>query len=157
MIRIGLPRRARVILVCLMLGGCARLAQAEITQALPPAPQRFGSNHIVIQLTEPYARALGAERARTGDRLMRTAETIGSPNLVAAMQRWNVAGMRPVFEFGFADENLARAHGLDRYFILEAPAGTDVSAMASRHSLTTLCELASYVVQALRHRRSIIL
>ncbi len=130
MIRTGQPRRGKVLLVCLLLGCSARLAPAAITQAQSPPPARFGSDHIVVQFTETYARDVRAERARSGVGLVRTVETLGPQELVEAMQRWRVAGMRPVFEAGFAAQDLARAHGLDRYFIMEAPRGTDVATMA---------------------------
>ena len=78
MIRTVQRRRASLLLACLLLGVSAHLVQAEITQALPPAPQRFGSDHIVVQFTEPYARAVRAERARSGVGLVRTVETLAS-------------------------------------------------------------------------------
>jgi subtilisin family serine protease len=48
-----------------------------------------------------------------------------------SLDRFGVTAMKPVFENGFAHPRLAREIGLDRYYRVEAPPGTDVAALAT--------------------------
>jgi len=53
-----------------------------------------------------------------------------SRGLAATLQAWEASAIRPLFE-GFGNPELARQLGLDRYFRIDTPAGTDTPAMAT--------------------------
>ncbi|MHC4142844.1 MAG: hypothetical protein ACYSUF_13610, partial [Planctomycetota bacterium] len=50
------------------------------------------------------------------------------------LERFQVTAIRPVFENGFADPQLARRIGLDRYYRLETPPGTDTPGLVAQLS-----------------------
>ncbi|MHC4100726.1 MAG: S8 family serine peptidase [Planctomycetota bacterium] len=54
--------------------------------------------------------------------------------LAETLDRFQVAAIRPVFENGFADPQLARQIGLDRYYRLETPPGTDTPGLVAELS-----------------------
>ena len=124
-------RCSRTVTALCMLSICPLSAWAttDTRAAAPlPAPGVFAQGHIVVQLTEPFARTM---RAQARDEPLQRLEATGARALVASTRNWRVTRMRPVFAFGFANPNGATRHGLDRYFIVETPQGADIAAMVT--------------------------
>jgi len=102
------------------IGAAMLLAAARPVTAAPaggpPLADEVGgyaSTHVVI-------------RARPGVAITAS----GSRAFTAAMQEWRVKAITPVFE-RFAHPELARQLGLDRYYRLATPPGTDTPALAA--------------------------
>jgi hypothetical protein len=119
---------ACVIVLCMPAATDARsnadAAPAPIRQ--PDVAGGYASTHVIIRARAGFAPVMADKSAPAAPRDL-FAETLG---------RFQVAAIRPVFENGFADPQLARRIGLDRYYRLETPPGTDTPglvAQLSRH------------------------
>jgi len=112
-----MPHAGRIrVIVAAMLLAAVRPVTAAPAAGVPMIADEVGgyaSTHVVI-------------RARPGVAI--TAP--GSRAFAAAMQDWHVSAITPVFE-GFAHPELARQLGLDRYYRLATPPGTDTPALTA--------------------------
>ena len=103
---------------------------------LPGGPDQFGgyaSDHIVIQMrpgVAPVAQPNGkmALRFVGADAPPRAQKDIVAMDQLLA--DWNISSITPAFAPPPANVALARQIGLDRYWVLRVPAGTDTPAMS---------------------------
>lgn len=64
--------------------------------------------------------------------------------MAALIQVWDVASIEPMIQFPIADAALAAQFGIDRFYIINVPQGTDVAIMAQQLApFDTHVELAS--------------
>jgi subtilisin family serine protease len=106
------PRRTAHA-ACVVLLACVSSATA--------APEGYASTHIIIRAREGFTPALADARLVDQPRDL-VAETL---------ERFAVGAIRPVFESGFANPQLARQLGLDRYYRLETPPGADTPGLVA--------------------------
>jgi subtilisin family serine protease len=83
--------------------------------AAPDAVSGYASTHVIVRAAE------GVVPARQGV-------------LAPTLDRFGVTAIRPVFENGFANPQLARELGLDRYYRVKVPEGTDTVALTAELS-----------------------
>lgn len=106
-------------------------AGAGIVQTVEPvwAPDAFGgyaSTHIVVKF-QPYVEPTDAAFVE----------------LQALAGKWGVQEMRPVLGFQPRHADLAAKYGLDRYYVIEVPEGTDTPTMVADYAaLSDLIEIA---------------
>ena len=113
-------QRACFIGAALLLLAATRPGTAVPAAGGPVGADEVGghaSTHVVI-------------RARPGVAIAGPAAAPDGEGFAAALQAWEVSAIMPVFE-GFAHPELARKLGLDRYYRLATPPGTDTPAMAA--------------------------
>ena len=116
--------------------GALLLAATQAVVAAPDPPDMadgYADTHVIVRARPGVRPAIAPE---TGG------PTLGAPQprqatsaadshgLAATLQAWEVSAIRPLFE-GFGNPELARQLGLDRYFRIETPAGTDTPVMAA--------------------------
>ncbi|MCK4872717.1 MAG: S8 family serine peptidase [Phycisphaerales bacterium] len=118
-----------------VLAGTAVLAGGTATHAVNPQNQTWvraadtiggwASTHVVVRVKEGVR----------ADEL--------SVALTNTIQRWDVTSITPTTPFPFKNQALAHELGLDRYYTLHVPAGTDTPAMVQHlTSLDSHIELA---------------
>ncbi len=109
--------------------GALLLAAAQAVVAAPEGPD----THVIVRTRPGVTPARSPEtggptlRAPQARRATSAADSRG---LAATLEAWKASAIRPVFE-GFGNPALARQLGLDRYFRIDTPAGTDTPAMAA--------------------------
>jgi subtilisin family serine protease len=106
--------------------GALLLAATESVVAAPDL-------HVIVRarpgVTPTVAPGTGGPTLRA-TQARQAASAPDSRGLAATLQAWDASAIRPVFE-GFGNPQLARQLGLDRYFRIDTPAGTDTPAMAA--------------------------
>jgi subtilisin family serine protease len=128
-----------------LLCAAAPAAGADVLDVGPDVPGGYASTHVIVRL-RPGVRPLelpaagGAPGAAARARLTLAGPAAPGAGLqrfdpvAEALQRWNVTGIKPVFENGFADARLAGEIGLDRWYRLRTPQGTDTPALIAELS-----------------------
>ncbi len=113
------------VAAALVLGTCGLAVSAfgDTTRNLKPVwgPDVYGgyaSTHITVQIRADQVMPVG-DAARFGNEV-----------IDAVMTKWNVQSVRPTIPF-FGNPGLARKIGLDRYYTLVVPMGTDTPTMAA--------------------------
>jgi len=104
---------------------------AQSSAGATPAPIRqpdvaggYASTHVIVRARAGFAPVMADRKAPNQRRDL----------FAATLERFQVAAIRPVFENGFADPQLARRIGLDRYYRLETPPGTDTPGLVAQLS-----------------------
>ncbi len=110
-------------ILCAMTAGIAASAFAGTQLQVEPtwAPDAFGgyaSTHIVVKF-HPYI--------EPGDNAY--------AELATLQAKWNVQEVRKAVNFRMKHPELAAKHGLDRYYIMDVPEGTDTFAMMQEFAL----------------------
>jgi subtilisin family serine protease len=100
---------------CVILLVCVPSATAA------PDEAGYASTHVIIRAREGFPPAPVEAGAPTEPRA----------RLAGTFERYRVGVIRPVFESGFAHPELARQLGLDRYYRLETPPGTDTPGLVA--------------------------
>ena len=93
---------------------------------------RPSSERIILKLTRDAGRRLSDARAA-----LRTAgpapfESALRQDTQDALQQWNSQRIRRAYPFKFAHSELAAEFGLDRYYVVDVPRGTDTTVMAEQ-------------------------
>lgn len=117
------------------IGGLALVAavwaSAPAVGAPPADPQAdvvggFASTQIIVQITpELQGRAAAAAAAQAVLPEVAMERSMGA-GTAATLARFQARNMRPLFAEGFADAALAAELGLDRYYKIDTPLGTNV-------------------------------
>jgi subtilisin family serine protease len=121
-----IAQAACVIALCVPAATAARsnddAASAPIRQ--PDVAGGYASTHVIIRARAGFVPGLAVQKKpnQPRDQFART------------LARFQVTAIKPVFENGFADPELARRIGLDRYYRLETPPGTDTPGLADELS-----------------------
>ena len=110
---------------------------------LPDVPGGYSSNKVLVQLTtaahRPIVAAVAQGRLRLdGDPRSHLRQAFRDQAVLAGVTR-----MRPLFTDGFSDPALAASLGLNRYYVLDVPTGSDTPAIAA-----DMAELADDVESA---------
>ncbi|MHC5006618.1 MAG: S8 family serine peptidase [Planctomycetota bacterium] len=117
---------ACVIVLCMPVTTAAQsnagAAPAPIRQ--PDVVGGYASTHVIVRARAGFSPALAGKKALNRPRDL----------LAETLERFQVTAIRPVFENGFADPQLARRIGLDRYYRLETPPGTDTPGLVAQLS-----------------------
>lgn len=112
----------------------AAWASAGAAIAQPADPQAdavggFATTQIIVQLTpELHARVSATARAEAMLPAIALERSMGAAT-AATLARFHARGVRPLFAEGFADAELAAELGLDRFYLIETPRGTNVRDM----------------------------
>lgn len=104
------------------------LAAAQAVAAAPDLPDGQADTHVVVRTRPGVKPAVAAGTGGPTFQARRPAAR--SLELAARLRAWQASAITPVFE-GFADPQLAAQLGLDRYYRIDTPAGTDTPAMAA--------------------------
>ncbi len=95
--------------------------------AAPDTVGGYASTHVLLR-TRPGVTPVEMAPA-AGPRLTLAAAGTPMPQreaaIAAVLERWRVSAIEPMFESGFANQPLAAQLGLDRYYRVETPPGTD--------------------------------
>ncbi len=112
--------------------GALLLAAPQAMFAAPAADNAGGhaSTHVVVRARPGVKPALAVETGGPTLRAVHAGSAARSRVLAATLQAWEASAIRPLFE-GFANPELARQLGLDRYFRIETPSGTDTPALVA--------------------------
>ncbi len=112
--------------------GALLLAAAQAVVAAPGQPGGYADTHVIVLarpgVTTAIAPGTGGPTLHA-PQPRQAALAADSRELATTLQAWKVLAIRPLFE-GFGNPELARQLGLDRYFRIDTPAGTDTPAMA---------------------------
>ncbi|MHC4784530.1 MAG: S8 family serine peptidase [Planctomycetota bacterium] len=101
--------------------GCVILLACVPSATAAPGADGYASTHVIIRAQEGFIPALAGAGAPHEPR----------DPLAGTLERFGVAAIRPVFESGFANPGLARRLGLDRYYRLETPPGSDTPGLVA--------------------------
>jgi hypothetical protein len=103
-------------------------------------PPRFSHTRVIIRLapgvSTPTIRRIGDDLARDGDNNAKP----GTP-LSSTLEAHHAQSISPIAGTAPANAELARACGLDRYFIVNVPTGTDLPSLSA--DLSTLAAVES--------------
>lgn len=119
--------RAMIALVAL-----SWMAPAERTAAQPArefdVADGVASTHVLVRFDHNGAARMAANTARRASGV-----PLAGMNAVAlrVARRWGVTSVRPVYPYPFAYPELAARHGLDRYYLMDVPEGTDTPRLAA--------------------------
>ena len=113
--------------------GALLLAATQAIVAAPDQPGGYADTHVIVRVrpgvTPAIAPGTGGPTLQTTP-TRQAAAAADSRELATTLQAWEVSAIRPLFE-RFGNPELARQLGLDRYFRIDTPAGTDTPAMAA--------------------------
>ncbi len=133
------PNKRTADIVALLLAVAPLVAAAPVVSAVAGLGDDVGgyaSTHLVIRTRPGVLTAAGEGRtvATLTVPALRAADGAATTQagrvLTARLQAWGVSAIGPVFE-GFAHPHRARQLGLDRYYYVVTPPGTDTLAMAA--------------------------
>jgi subtilisin family serine protease len=91
----------------------------------------YASTHVLVQLATGIEPARTAEGALTLARKDRRALNEREGQLAHVLSQWSAHEMTRTTPFAFANKELAREFGLDRYYTIRVPMGTDTRAVAA--------------------------
>ncbi len=128
--------RAWVLAMAFAVGLAAPLSAAGPGRPAP-RPAQFdmlggsASDRVIVKLTDAAQASLHPHGACV-DRKRCVKRQLGdmSQPLSQQWQRWGAASVRPAYPFEFAHPDIAASVGLDRYYTVRVPKGTDTVAMA---------------------------
>ncbi len=123
--------KAAALVVLLAVGPVASAQEPVITApANDPIDVRGGwaSDRVMVRLS-PDAVSCTLSHTANGNTHTHTATL--SPTLNQTCARWGVTTLEPAYPFEFGDHALASSLGLDRYFIMHVPKGTDTKSLAN--------------------------
>jgi len=125
--------RAAPVVCALLLAAAQTVVGAPGKPDKPAMAGGYAGTHVIVRARPGVTPAIATE---TGGPTLRAQQTrqatsaADSLGLAATLQAWDASAIRPLFE-GFGNPELARQLGLDRYFRIDTPAGTDTPAMAA--------------------------
>jgi len=123
--------RSVVLTAMLSVAATAVAAQMPAAAAQPDPFDDWVSSHVVVRFSsaviERAAAISGSKRSIAQNGLVASF----SPPLRDTYERWSAVGVSRLYPHDFSDRELATRLGLDRVFLIEVPAGTDVPSMAA--------------------------
>ncbi len=134
-----LPIQVRYILTVALIASVGIVAPS-LARGLPaPTPRAVkfdvpggvASNRVIIKLTGE-AQATLHPHGGCVDRKRCVKKQLSnmSPSMSRQWHQWGTLSVKPAYPFEFAHPETAASVGLDRYYIVQVPAGTDTAAMA---------------------------
>ncbi len=116
--------------------GALLLAATQAVVAAPDHPgQRemaggYADTHVIVRVRPGVTPAIALGTGGPTLQAPHAASAAESLGLATTLQAWEAPTIRPLFE-GFGNLELGRQLGLDRYFRIDTPAGTDTPAMVA--------------------------